>query len=394
MNNGRCTSAGLITYPKELVYVSELESFSLASTRPNTLKMSSRRYLVMTSDTTQTCGVEEFARILACKFDTRAQQHTLSFDIGGLRKAFQNVDAIVFNFPVVAWKKKLIEPFLAALIARASGKEIVVILHEWDALNWKRQAILIPVLLLATKICFSAPEIAEEFAGCSLARATTKRRGVVPIPPNLIPSTQRKSGNFSDKLKQERQKGRLILGQFGSIYPQKHVTAALDVSAELRKHGYDVFAAFAGSFIKGQDTVEQDFLTAVHKLDLSERVAVSGFIESPEELFAIFNEIDVFFYLLPGGLTSRRASVLAAALSGKPVVVNAPDHDDALDHHHLFEKLIETGCLQLIPTNADIGTAAEAILAARQTEIGQIPFNAEIEQLWDDVLSRIDNFSD
>jgi glycosyltransferase involved in cell wall biosynthesis len=119
-------------------------------------------------------------------------------------------------------------------------------------------------------------------------------------------------------------------------------------------------------------------------------VAVSGFISSEEELYAIFDGIDVFCYLLPGGLTARRASVLAAAASGKPVVVNAPEDSNALNHHRLFKTLIGGGQLRLIPTGAGITEVAEAVLEARRATIDPANLATEIDALWDDVIARID----
>lgn len=352
-------------------------------------KIADRRYLVLNSNALQTCGVEEFTRLLATRFGNSARQHVLDAGVASLARELRKSDAIVVNFPIVAWKKKLIEPFLAALMARIMRKDVLVIPHEWSALNWKRRAVLTPVLLLATRVCFSAPEIADEFASSPLSHLTTGHRGVVPIPPNILPPQRTRPCAFSEKLKQERQQGKFILGQFGSIYPQKQVTAALSVAAELRNRGVDVFVAFAGSFIRGQDNVEQDFFNTVRDLGLEDRVAVSGFVESAEELFAIFQEVDVFCYLLPDGLSSRRASVLAAAASGKPVVVNAPRRDNSFDHHRLFQKLIEAGGIRLVPTDSDVVALADAVMTANQSEKTQVPFNQGSEELWNDVLLTI-----
>ncbi|MHA7774546.1 glycosyltransferase [Roseibium sp. M-1] len=352
--------------------------------------MASQHYLVLISNASQTCGVEEFSRLLAQRLEARARTHVLDFRISNLLAALKGHDTLVLNFPVVAWKKKLLEPALAALAARITGRKVVAILHEWAALDWKRRIVLAPVALLANRICFSAPEIAAEFAASPLSRLATTARTLIPIPPNLTAPSALQPGSFSNRLKEERSKGRLILGQFGSIYPQKQVTSVLAVAAELKARGEDVFVAFAGSFIKGLDTVEADFFAAADRLGLADRVAVSGFIDSEEELYAIFEEIDVFCYLLPGGLTARRASVLAAAASGKPVVVNAPQDGTALNHHRLFQRLIAGGQVRLIPTDAGAAEAAEAVLEAGRTEIVPADLSAEIDALWDDVIARVD----
>jgi len=349
------------------------------------------RYLVLISATSQTCGVEEFARLLAERFGGRARTRVLDFNLAGLRADLKDCDALVMNFPVVAWKKKLLEPALAALVARLSARKTIVVLHEWAALDWKRRLVLAPVVLLAHRIFFSAPEIAAEFAASPLSVPATNARGIVPIPPNLSAPAELRPGAFSERLRAERNKGRLVLGQFGSIYPQKQVTSVLSVAADLKARGTEVFVAFAGSFIKGQDSVEADFLAAVERLGLTGSVAVSGFIETEAELFAIFREIDVFCYLLPGGVTARRASVLAAAISGRPVVVNAPANTDALAHHRLFQRMIDGGQLRLIATDADTAMAADAVLAASRERVVQPDLVRETDDLWQDVVARIDN---
>ncbi|WP_428643050.1 glycosyltransferase [Roseibium sp.] len=353
--------------------------------------MGSNRYLVLISDTHQTCGVEEFSRLLAARFEARAVTHRLDFNLPNLFRSLKGVDGLVVNFPVVAWKKKLLEPLLAACTARLSGKGVHVILHEWSALDWKRRLVLSPVVLLATELCFSAPEIEAEFESTGLAKIATGNRTVIPIPPNLSPPEKLIPGAFAEKLRSERANGRLIIGQFGSIYPQKQVSSVLSVAADLKKRGTDVFVAFAGSFIKGLDNVEEDFFAAVKNEGLSGQVAVSGFIGSEEELFAIFQEVDVFCYLLPGGLTARRGSVLTAAASGKPVVVNAPSSRTALAHHSLFQRLIETGSIQLVPTDAGIPATADAVLTAQGKDIGPSDIASEVDRLWDDVIIRMDH---
>ncbi|KZM49971.1 glycosyltransferase [Labrenzia sp. OB1] len=352
--------------------------------------MPATRYLIMISNAEQTCGVEEFSRLLAHRLGARAATRALGFGLAGLLRALKRSDALILNFPVVGWKKKLLGPTLAAASARICGKRTMAILHEWASLDWKRRVVLAPVVLLATELCFSAPEIADEFAATLLSRLATGHRTIIPIPPNLTAPDTLTPGSFSARLSRERAGGRMILGQFGSIYPQKQVTSVLSVATDLRARGEDVFVAFAGSFIKGQDTVEQDFFATVDRLGLSDRVAVSGFIESDAELFAILREVDVFCYLLPDGLSSRRGSVLAAATSGKPVVVNAPASPGTLDHHRLFRRLIETGSIRLIPTGADAAAAAEAVLKARQADARTTGLAGEIDALWCDVVAKID----
>ena len=349
-----------------------------------------KRYLVFVSDAARTCGVEEFTRQLARRFGARARAQILKADLAGLARALKDTDAVVLNFPVVAWKRKLVSPFLAALLARLFRREVVVVLHEWQALDWKRRLVLAPVVFLAGRVCFSAPEIAAEFAASRLSSVTTRDRRIVPIPPNLVPPPVLQPSAHSQALREQRRNGRLILGQFGSIYPKKQSTAVLHVAARLIEEGHDVGIVFAGSFIKGMDNVEEEFFGLARRLGVMDRLLVTGYIAGESELFAIFREIDVFCYLFPEGLTSRRGSVLAAALFGKPVVVNAPENAGALDHHGLFRRLLATGALRLVATHADIPTVAQAVLDAHRQAPEVLDFHAEIEGVWQAIVETVD----
>lgn len=347
-----------------------------------------KRYLVFVSEASRTCGVEEFTRLLAGRLG--AKSHVLGAGLGRLVRALKDVDGVIFNFPVVAWKKRLVSPFLSALAARLLRREVVVVLHEWLALDWKRRIVLAPVVLLASRVFFSAPEIAAEFAGTRLSALVTARRGVLPIPPNLVPPPVLRQSAHSEALREQRRNGRLILGQFGSIYPKKQSTAVLHLAARLIAEGHDVGIVFAGSFIKGMDHVEETFFALARELGVSDRLLVTGYIASDEELFAIFDEIDVFCYLFPEGLTSRRGSVLAAGLFGRPVVVNAPAREDALAHHGLFQRLLATRAIRLVETDAQMPAIARAVLTAAGEKPEKLDFKAEIEGVWQAIAEAVE----
>lgn len=347
------------------------------------------RYIVLLSEATRTCGVEEFARLLAGRMHARL--HVLGTNPFRFLKALKGADAVVFNFPVVAWKRKFLSPSLTALATRLCRREVVVVLHEWSNLDWKRRLLLIPVLLLATRVFFSAPEIASEFAETKLSFLTSRRRGVLPIPPNILPPDAPQSSAHSECLRMQRQAGRMIIGQFGSIYPKKQSTAVLHVAAHLLEQGHDIGIVLAGSFIKGMDDVEGQFFDLARKLGVMDRLLVTGYIGGERELFAILGEVDVFCYLFPTGLTSRRGSVLTAALSGRPVVVNAPERSGALAHHGLFQRLVAIKAIHLTDTDADFPAVADAVLEAREARPGKFDFDAEIEAVWQTIAATVND---
>jgi glycosyltransferase involved in cell wall biosynthesis len=342
----------------------------------------SKRYLILLSNASQTCGVEEFARQLALRLPGRSGTCVLGNGAARFSERLRDFDGIVLNFPIVAWKKKLVSPLLVAAATRLKRKEVVVVLHEWKALDWKRRVVLAPVIALATRIIFSAPEIAEEFDRSKLSMAATADRRLIPIPPNLLAPPELRASSVSEALREQRRQGRLILGQFGSIYPKKQSTAVLQVAERLIARGQDVFVVFVGSFIKGTDDVEREFFRLVQTLGLAEHVLVTGYVEDDRELFAIFEPVDVFCYVFSEGLTSRRASVLAAALFGKPVVVNAPVRKDALQHHTLYRKLIDAGAIRLVPTDADADTVADAIENLTAVPPERVEFASAIDEVW------------
>jgi glycosyltransferase involved in cell wall biosynthesis len=192
-------------------------------------------------------------------------------------------------------------------------------------------------------------------------------------------------------IREQRRLGRTVIGQFGSIYPQKNCAELLNIARILLAGGHDVAVAFIGSFIKAMDDVEADFHRQVEQHGLAGRVLVTGYVGTDREVFAAFREVDVFCYRFTEGLTSRRGSVLAAAASGRTVVTNAPRDPDSLAHHGLFQTLIAGGNIVTCPTDADAGAMAAAVARA----IGNGPpasqdFEAEVDKLWQAVIERLD----
>ena len=273
--------------------------------------------------------------------------------------------ALVINLPVVAWKRKLVEPVAAAARARLTGHRVVVVLHEWGDLDWKRRASYSPLLLLADTVLFSCPLVDRSFATAVVSPLTTRARGVLPIPPNVsLPATLR-SGPHSERVRRERGRDRMILGHFGSIYPRKRSTFVLDVAAEIKARGEAPFVVFAGSFIQGQDAVEREFFDHVRRLGLEDDVLVTGFIAAEDQLFDLLTLVDAFVYSFAEGLSTRRASVFACLTAGRPVVVNAPPDMEDLNHHPVYRTLLGSGLLRLVPTGAGTAEIADAVLAVR-----------------------------
>ncbi|RYE09875.1 MAG: glycosyltransferase [Hyphomicrobiales bacterium] len=343
----------------------------------------SLRHVMLVSEAATTCGVEEFARQSARHLGVRGATVPLGRPVG-------DADDVVLNLPITAWKKRLVAPIIAAARARLARRDVTIVLHEWADLKLARRISYLPLLPLATRLMFSAPEVQAQFEATPLSRIVTRRRCVLPIPPNFtVPDTTEPSA-IADALAAARAGGGFILAQFGSIYPKKDPLVLLEIGAELLRRGVDTRIVFIGSFIKDMGNVEADFFAEADRLGLAGRVEVTGYVKSAAELYGIFAEVDAFLYPLSEGLTSRRASVQAAALSGKPVVVSAPARADSLTHHRLMNALIASGALQFVPRGANAAAFADAVLATRGLPIRPLVASREIDAAWDDLTAALD----
>ncbi|MEP7240341.1 MAG: glycosyltransferase [Devosia sp.] len=338
-------------------------------------------HLVLISKAQQTCGVEAFARLMAAQLGGDATTAVLG-------EPLPDAADTIINLPVVAWKRKLLAPILAAFGARLRRRDVTIVLHEWADLALARRISYLPLLPLATRVLFSSPEVMAQFAATPMTAVVTRRRAVLPIPPNLaLPETALQSP-LATSLAAGRAAGQLVLGQFGSIYPKKDPLALLEVAADLARRSIDVRLVFAGGFVG--EGVEAEFRRHVERLSLGARVTVTGYIETAAELHGVLQQMDVLVYPLAEGLTSRRGSILAAALSGRPVVVTAPERPDSLDHHRLFQTLLGAGAIQLAPHGATPVQLADAVLAVRGAIPRAVDVEAEIVGLWADVTAMIE----
>jgi len=349
------------------------------------------RYLILRSDAATLCGVEAFTRKLAEHLGSRALSHVLKLDPKDLWKSLDTCNGIVLNFPMVAWKRLLLEPLIAVMLARLRRKKVTVVLHEWASLDWKRRVALWPIVLLADAILFSAPEIRTEWLESRSSAGGRTPSALIPIPPNILMPETLSDTPAALEIREQRNKGRRVIGQFGSIYPKKNCAELLDIAGTLQDSGHDVAVAFIGSFIKALDNVEEDFLRQVQARGLNDRVLVTGYLGTDKDVFAAFREVDVFCYKFSEGLTSRRGSVLAAALSGRVVVTNSPRKTASLAHHGLFQALIANGNIVTCPADADSAMMAAAVgRAIEGSPPPPLDFNAEVLSMWDAIICRLD----
>lgn len=337
------------------------------------------RTLSLISDTSKPCGVEQFQRRLAARMNaSQPDQHRTCAVVGQpgeiavLDRALETSDAIVIGLPVVAWKRRLAAPLRAMALARRRGKAVILVLHEWGDLDWKRRALYRLYVPFATRLMFSSPVVRAQFASDRIASVSTSVRDLLPIPPNLQPPARATTGMhdtaLAASLHARTSAGALVLGTFGSIYPRKQPGALLDIVATLKAGGHNVHAVFVGDFVRDATVdVQAVFKSEVTRLGLADDVTVTGYIADTQPVFAALGACDVLAYRFDEGLTSRRASVFAALLSGRPVVVNAPPDAHEFDHHESYRMALRSGALTLVPTQATTADFGRAILAVRNS---------------------------
>jgi glycosyltransferase involved in cell wall biosynthesis len=348
--------------------------------------------VMLVSSSATPCGVEMFARVL-CEaavplgLATRTLSVCRDFrDAWRLWRELAGAQALVVNLPVVAWKRTPLTPLLALAIARLRRARTILVLHEWADLQPARRAVYSVYLLLAQTILFSSPFVRAGFETDRPGRRGGSA-GLIPIPPNIAPTKARRQTPVSARLAEQRARGRLILGHFGSIYPKKQSDVVLDIAAALRRRGCDVFVVFIGGFIKGHDDIEPRFFARAEALGLADAVLVTGYVETEAEIFTLFDACDAFAYAFAEGLTSRRGSVLACLQTGKPVVADAPLSAEEFAHHRVYRDFIVAGALTFAAKDASPAEYARAIEQALASPTHPIP--EVFATAWRDAVSSL-----
>jgi len=340
------------------------------------------------------CGVGQFAQLLSDAIEKlepgRCKALSLTRLEGTLAEIWRATGlarTVVCHFPIVAWKRVILRPLLALALARLRGRRVVLIQHEWAGLHPLRRLTYIPGLLFANTIVMFSPLVRRELAEDRLVGFTAKKTVLAPLPPNIKAPEAIADSKLLRRLAAGREEGRLVIGQFGSIYPGKGPERLLEICNCLKQLGRRPLIVYVGSFIRGTDDVERDFLSRAAELGVSDDVIVSGYVASNSEVFGLFSQIDVFCYPLDEGLTARRASVLTCVQSGRPVIAAAPAGSDEFDHHPRFQDLIDQGAIVLVARGSDSAVYAEAVVSAleRPTVRSAFDFNG----WWADVAAAI-----
>jgi glycosyltransferase involved in cell wall biosynthesis len=340
------------------------------------------------------CGVGQFTRLLGETIEQLVPGScttlTLTRRQGSLAEIWRAVGSarsVVCNFPIVAWKRVMFRPLLALAIARMRRRRVVLIQHEWSGLNKWRRLTYIPALLLADTIVMFSPLVRGELAADPVVGWTAQKCVLAPLPPNIEAPAGIADSKLRQRLAAAREAGRLVIGHFGSIYPGKQPNALLAIGAILKERGLKPLIVYIGSFIRGVDTVEEEFHARAAELGITDDVIVSGYVASDHEVFGLFSDVDAFCYPIEEGLTARRASILACVQSGRPVIVTGPAEAGEFDHHPRFKELIDRGAIVLVTRGSDEDVYADRIVSALKWPSVQVPF--EFDAWWRDVAQAV-----
>jgi glycosyltransferase involved in cell wall biosynthesis len=260
-------------------------------------------------------------------------------------------------------------------------------MHEWNSLHGLRRITYWPALILADVIVMFSPLVRRELRDDPIAGWAARKVVLAPLPPNIEAPAGFTDSALRQKLAAARGEGRLVIGHFGSIYPGKQPNALLEMGAILKSRGLKPLIVYIGSFIRGMDSVEEDFFARAADLGLIDDVIVSGYVASEHELFGLFNQVDAFCYPLDEGLTARRSSVLTCVQSTRPVIVTGSIEADEFDHHPRFKELIDRGTIALVPRGESAEAYADKIVSAVKRPPAQWPF--DFNGWWNDAAEAI-----
>jgi glycosyltransferase involved in cell wall biosynthesis len=232
-----------------------------------------------------------------------------------------------------------------------------------------------------------SPLVRRELADDAMVGWAAKKSVLAPLPPNIEAPAGITDSKLRQQLADARESGRLIIGHFGSIYPGKQPNALLEICAILGERGLKPLLVYIGSFIRGTDSVEEEFYARAAELGITDDVIVSGYVASDHEVFGIFSEVNAFCYPLEEGITARRGSILACVQSGRPAIVTGPAEADEFDHHPRFKELIDRGAIALIPRGAGDEAYADGIMSALEWPSARAPF--DFDGWWRDVALAV-----
>lgn len=333
------------------------------------------------------CGVRDYTSKLVSSLrrqplgEAYEEVPVAPLGIASAARRILRADTIVFSFPLLAWSRTVLLPILLLLLGSATGRRTVLFLHEWSDLHPLRRATYLPFVALCRTIIMLSPTVKAGFQSDPVVKwASSKCRLALHAPAVLRPAT-RESSSRVEQVQKFASGCDIVIGYFGSIYRRKEPAVLLEVCRYLRRNHIRASVLFVGGFTNSIDGYESRFLQTVRAMGLEDAVFVTGYVESTPELFALLECADVFLYLFPEGLTTRRSSVLTSVEAGRPVLVPDPACAAEVSHHPGYCSLIRDGAVQLIPREAALPQIADAVVAAARR--GPIARPVDFEAWWE-----------
>jgi glycosyltransferase involved in cell wall biosynthesis len=356
------------------------QAFQDSTNVPGAAASRGRRLFLLTPSE-EACAVEIFTRSLVgalrdCYPDEGYELLPISGhwrDLPAVVGKIIKADQVIFNLPLVAWKRLLLTPLVLLLVATLAHRPVSVFMHEWSGLHWLRRLALAPIVMLSRTIIVVSPFISAQIANSQWLIGAGAKCRLVPHPPTIRLPRERGITERIERVREVTKNCDVVIGCFGSIYRGKAAMALLDICKHLQSRDIRAAIVFIGSFTKSLDGYEQEFRSRVSELAIDDQVIVTGYVPSEVELYTLFEEIGAFLFLFPEGLTARRSSVIACLHSDRPVVVTAPHSATEFAHHDGFSKLIDNGALSFIPANADLRTIADQLLAVAKQDKRVVP---------------------
>lgn len=246
------------------------------------------RSLFIVFTTAVPCGAEDFALKMAAALKRcgsacgnsllkiSGRWSDLTTALSKMRKA----ERIVFNLPLVAWKRTILLSWVLLLFAFGQHQQIFVFLHEWSNLHPLRRLVLMPFILFSKTIVIPSPYIREQLAVDRWAGWAECKCELALHAPTVKRPSERLVSDTVRQVEKLRAEKNVLIGHFGSIYKGKGTDALLDICTYFRGRGVDASVVFIEGMIKSLNDYESILRYEVEclKLALSEFCVVSAAI--------------------------------------------------------------------------------------------------------------------
>jgi len=318
-----------------------------------------------------TCGMRDHAVLLASALEAESvscSMHWLwrsAVSIRAVRSEFRSwtdalareieasgPDVVILHYSVFSYSYKGFPLFVRPTLSALSGpRPLITVLHEFaypwrygglqgDAWALTQRAAMVGVMKHSAAVLVTAPFREQWLA----SRRWLARRPIAfaPVFSNLPAPTV--AGGAADRVA-----GRMI-GLFGYAYEGADAALVLDAVRLLRDRGQPVRLRLLGAPGPGTPAAERWIADATAR-GLERALSFSGLLEA-QELANALAACDVLLHVARAGPTSRKGTLAASLVSGRPVV--------AIDGPRRWDELFRLGAALVVPPTADALAGAVA----------------------------------